>query len=82
MIFGIYRVIMFYYKTKNIQIIEKRSIYMSEFTVQRILGLAGSLASEKYISKPCRLVRGMEQVTSIIQNRFFYSAFFLLRNHY
>ena len=53
MIFGIYRIIMFYYNTKNIQITQKRSIYMSEFTIQRILGLEGSLASDKYISNPC-----------------------------
>ena len=67
---------MFYHKTKNIQIIQKRSIYMSEFTIWRRLGLAGSLASKKYFSKPCGLVCGMEQVTSIIQNRSFYSVFF------
>ena len=76
MIFGIYRIIMFYYNTKNIQITQKRSIYMSEFTIQRILGLEGSLASEKYISKPCSLVRTMEQVISLIQNHSFYSVFF------
>ena len=49
---------------------------MSEFTIWQILGLAGSLASEKYISKPCGLARGMEQVSSIIQNCSFYSVFF------
>ena len=49
---------------------------MSKFTIWRILGLAGSLTSEKYFSKPCGLVRGMEQVTSLIQNHSFYSVFF------
>ena len=65
-------------RLKNIQIIQKRSIYMSEFTIQRILGLAASLTSGKYFSEPCRLVLGMEQVTSVIQNRFFYSVFFFV----
>ena len=49
---------------------------MFEFTIWQILGLAGSLASEKYFSKPCRFVRGMEQVTLLIQNHSFYSVFF------
>ena len=53
MILSIYRITMLYYKTKNIQIIQKRSIYMPEFIIWQIFGLAGSLASEKYISKPC-----------------------------
>ena len=49
---------------------------MFEFTIWQIFGLAGSLASEKYFSKPCRLVHGMEEVTSLIQNHSFYSVFF------
>ena len=42
----------------------------------RILELAGLLASEKYFSESRGLVRGMEQVTSLIQNHSIYSVFF------
>ena len=40
----------------------------------RVMWLAGSLTSKKYISKPCWLVRRMKQMTSLIQNRSIYSV--------
>ena len=40
----------------------------------RVMWLAGSLTSKKYISKPCWLVRRMKQMTSLIQNHSIYSV--------
>ena len=40
----------------------------------RVMWLAGSLTGEKYISKPCCLVRKMKQMTSLIQNHSIYSV--------
>ena len=79
MIFAIYRIIMFYYKTKNIQIIQKKDLYTClNSPYGEYWGLVGSLTSEKYFSKPCGLVRGMEQVTSLIQKHSFYTVFSIM----
>ena len=40
----------------------------------RVMWLAGSLTGEKYISKPCWLVRRMNQMISLIQNCSIYSV--------
>ena len=40
----------------------------------RVMWLAGSLTSEKYISKPCWLVHRIKQMTALIQNRSIYSV--------
>ena len=45
-----------------------------KYCLYRVIWQAGSLIREKYISKPCWLVRKMKQMTSLIQNRSIYSV--------
>ena len=45
-----------------------------KYCLCRAMWLAGSLTGEKYISKPCRLIRKMKQMISLIQNRSIYSV--------